>query len=125
MSQRIHKPKSYISFCTLELSEVFPYVGKIDRLDIGQGGSVNLNSQRIELFKAKGVVCVTCGVEGTYFSAEKSIKGNEKTYHLNLYTDDGILMTKDHIIPKSKGGKNQLSNYQTMCSPCNRNKGNN
>ena len=31
-------------------------------------------------------------------------------------------MTKDHIIPKSKGGKNELSNYQTMCTYCNNEK---
>lgn len=28
-------------------------------------------------------------------------------------------MTKDHIMPKSKGGADSLSNYQTMCLPCN------
>ena len=36
-----------------------------------------------------------------------------------------VLFTKDHIIPKSKGGKNHISNYQTMCEPCNSEKGNN
>lgn len=30
-----------------------------------------------------------------------------------------VLMTKDHIIPKSKGGANDISNYQTMCKRCN------
>lgn len=33
-------------------------------------------------------------------------------------------MTKDHIIPKSKGGIDDLSNYQTMCERCNKEKGN-
>jgi 5-methylcytosine-specific restriction endonuclease McrA len=49
-------------------------------------------------------------------------------YHFNLYAvneyGDKILMTKDHIHPKSKGGRNHISNYQTMCYPCNQDKSN-
>ena len=33
-----------------------------------------------------------------------------------------ILFTKDHILPRSKGGKNWLQNYQTMCYNCNQEK---
>jgi 5-methylcytosine-specific restriction endonuclease McrA len=32
-------------------------------------------------------------------------------------------MTKDHIFPKSKGGKDVIENMQTMCTICNKNKG--
>jgi len=35
-----------------------------------------------------------------------------------------VLMTHDHIVPRSKGGKNHISNVQTMCAPCNSKKGN-
>ena len=35
-----------------------------------------------------------------------------------------ILMTKDHILPRSKGGIDDISNYQTMCKLCNEAKGN-
>ena len=52
----------------------------------------------------------------------------DKSYHLNLYAvddnGDEILMTKDHIIPRSKGGIDDISNYQTMCRLCNEAKGN-
>lgn len=47
------------------------------------------------------------------------------TYHWNLYAlkeGEEVLMTKDHIIPKSKGGRNHLSNYQPMCQKCNQEK---
>ena len=43
------------------------------------------------------------------------------------YAIDGngkeVLMTKDHIFPHNKGGKNNISNYQTMCVKCNVAKG--
>ena len=42
--------------------------------------------------------------------------------HFNLYFIDGdnyVLMTKDHILPHSKGGKDVIDNYQTMCEICN------
>lgn len=33
-------------------------------------------------------------------------------------------ITKDHIVPKSKGGGNRKENLQPMCFPCNGEKGN-
>lgn len=46
--------------------------------------------------------------------------------HLNLWALDGdrlVLMTQDHIFPRSKGGSNGMHNLQTMCSDCNTAKG--
>jgi hypothetical protein len=82
---------------------------------------VKISSQRLVLFKNKGISCVCCGLIGQYFVKEK--KKDDISYHLNLYALDSegneILMTKDHIIPVSKGGKNHHSNYQVMCTKCN------
>jgi hypothetical protein len=47
--------------------------------------------------------------------------------HFNLYAEEDarlILMTKDHILAKSKGGQDVLENFQTMCAICNNLKGN-
>ena len=86
------------------------------------GHMVKMASQRYQLFALRGVTCVGCGVVGEFFGLEKN-KGQEgDRYHFNLYgIRDGqeVLMTKDHIIPKSKGGKNTLDNYQVMCFECN------
>lgn len=86
------------------------------------GNLVKMGSQRYKLFHRDGTECVTCGVKGTHFKLQRS-KGS-KRFHFNLFTDEGVLMTKDHIIPKSKGGLNTLDNYQVMCTHCNTKKGN-
>ena len=91
------------------------------------GRKIKMNSQRYKLFAQKGVKCVTCGIEGSFFAMEKPISQEADTYHFNLYAynkyGDEVLMTKDHIIPRSKGGQDILNNYQTMCTICNSEKG--
>ena len=91
------------------------------------GLMVKMSSQRYAVFK-KSLVCVKCGITGVFFAIEKPDQPENTKYHLNLYSidEDGneVLMTKDHIHPKSKGGKNVLENYQTMCYKCNYEKGN-
>ena len=90
------------------------------------GDKIKGNSQRFQTFFTKGCKCVVCGIEGKYFAKERHLK--DKSYHLNLYAvddnGDEILMTKDHILPRSKGGIDDISNYQTMCKLCNEAKGN-
>jgi len=89
------------------------------------GDRMNADSQRYQLFETN-TKCVVCGCEGEYYAKEKS--GNAKRYHLNLYAVvDGVekMMTKDHILAKANGGKNIMSNYQTMCAQCNEEKGSN
>lgn len=85
-----------------------------------EGHRVKVTSTRLMTFATKGLNCVTCGREGSYFEVNDNTSGP----HLNLYSTDGVLMTKDHIIPKSKGGSNGLCNMQTMCRRCNAKKGN-
>jgi len=92
------------------------------------GHQVRNSSIRLQTFKAKGVICCDCGRVGSFFALERSAGSIIPTCHLNLYAIDTdgneVLMTKDHIIPKSRGGKDILENLQTMCMPCNNKKGN-
>jgi 5-methylcytosine-specific restriction endonuclease McrA len=100
------------------------------RKDVFQldGDSIKLHSDRYKCFKNSGLCCVTCGIEGKHFYKEKHRSETNEVYHLNLYaiSKEGkeVLMTKDHRIPKSKGGKDHWSNYDTMCIECNSKKGN-
>jgi len=95
-----------------------------------RGHPVRMDSQRYRVFKEKGTTCVTCGLKGRHFRLErhaldKRIARNR--FHFNLYAVNGagqeVLMTKDHIIPKSRGGNNKLENLQPMCRHCNEKKG--
>lgn len=88
--------------------------------------SVNVGSLRLQTFK-QNRKCVKCGVEGTVMRLELFVRSDPMTPHFNLYhvREDGysILMTRDHIIPVAKEGKDHLSNLQTMCCICNTEKG--
>ena len=90
---------------------------------IVDGYQVYTKSLRYMTFYQKGVVCPCCGRKGSYFKLEGT-NGNPNRRHFNLYCEDGTLMTKDHIIPKSLGGLDTVANLQPMCKECNAKKGN-
>jgi hypothetical protein len=100
------------------------------------GEKIHVSSVRLQTFAVKGVKCVFCGKEGEFFAAEKSHE-RDGGYHINLYgytswqkDSDGmfqrreLLFTRDHILPKSKGGPDVLENMQTACKKCNEKKDN-
>lgn len=89
----------------------------------GQSYLVRMNSDRYLVFK-NSRACVSCGIEGTQMVLD--INPGDQSPHFNLYAEDNgrlVLMTKDHIIPKSKGGLDAQENYATMCCVCNNLKG--
>lgn len=95
--------------------------GKKNKIKVNfDGDLIKVSSDRLILFKDKGCKCVACGIEGTYF---KKVFLENPVPHFNLYATGGngepVLMTKDHIHQKSKGGKDCQENYQPMCFPCN------
>ncbi len=97
--------------------------------------TVNNNTFKVKMYSARykmfleNLSCVRCGIVGSIFKLERMTDGIIDRAHFNLYaihpiTGEDVLMTKDHILPRSKGGKDKLPNYQTMCTYCNNDKGN-
>lgn len=110
-----------------DADEVLPYITKEDTRRDYQVDDivypVRMNSQRYFVFR-ENRVCVSCGLVGTKMLLEQH--PNDKSPHFNLYgieNEKYVLMTKDHIHAKAKGGEDRHSNYQTMCAVCNNLKG--
>jgi hypothetical protein len=51
-------------------------------------------------------------------------RDNWKCVSCGSTSDDEIILHIDHIIPRSKGGKDHIDNYQTLCNICNIGKSN-
>jgi len=114
----VRMPKKY------SIEEMLPKIGVGKRRIKLDGDTVNIRSKTLRNFKEHGTKCVSCGVEGKYFVKERL--EDRKNYFLSLYGvkyGKEVLMTRDHIIPKAKGGIDNMENFQTMCFDCNSNKG--
>jgi len=114
-----------------ESKKIYPVttVYKKHNYKILQHVTVTMGTHRYQLFATKGTSCVKCGLKGKFFALERNEHGDPTKFHFNLYGIDTygneIMITKDHIIPRSKGGKNTLSNYQPLCIKCNQQKADN
>ena len=111
----------YIRCKTLTLEEAFKYIGRRKKHTFGEK-RVGTKSNRLKCFKFHGVVCKHCGAVGVFFAIEKARDASD-CWHLNLYAynanNEEVLMTADHVIPRSRGGCNELENLQTLCTDCN------
>ena len=103
--------------------EVLPFITHTDTKKEYTAGKkqylVRMNSHRYFVFHANRN-CAACGIKGTKMLLE--MHPNDKAPHFNLYAEENgelVLMTKDHICPASIGGRNEFSNYQSMCAICN------
>lgn len=85
-------------------------------------------SRRLSLLENGQLFCCKCGLEGKHWYIEKDLRDPSKHFSLQFYGFDknGVerMLTWDHIIPKSLGGNDSMSNGQIMCHPCNRDKSN-
>lgn len=92
---------------------------------------VGVSSLRMKTFgraahHSNGLRCVSCNLEAKFFAVESFCRAQDQTPHVNLYgvNDNGneVLFTHDHILARSLGGADNLTNSQIMCSPCNNKK---
>lgn len=78
---------------------------------------------RLRVFWIFGTKCVSCPREGTQL-VKLQHKTIEEFRPVDVFTSRMVLMTVDHIVPKSMGGGNTLDNMQPMCVHCNNVKSN-
>lgn len=100
------------------LKECYEEQAMIFNVD-GEDYSVKMHTKRFRLFRTNRT-CVSCGLVGTKMILD--LPTDARDAHFNLYgEEDGelILMTQDHILPRSKGGTNEANNIQCMCVICN------
>jgi len=85
------------------------------------------NSDRYILFKKQGCTCVSCGLTASHFVLLQDTS-NPTNGHFQLIAindkNEHVIFAKDHIVPRSLGGKNHIDNYQVMCYDCNNKKQN-
>jgi len=111
-----------IKFNTIPISEIGQVLECIplNKLEYSKENSLRVN-RLLHLIYKDGPVCQHCGIVGTHF--KKAIH-NDHRIHVDLYSDDDKLLTIDHIVPKSKGGPDEIENMQILCFTCNIKKGN-
>ena len=69
--------------------------------------------------KAEGKVKVQAGLRWQVFQRD-----NWRCLSCGRGVEDNIILHVDHILPRSKGGKDEFDNYQTLCDICNIGKSN-
>ena len=115
LSDRLEIPSVFQFLDTAGIEDKKIYYGEV---------KVNPRSQRYKVFR-NNLQCVCCNRVATYAVLQKNVGTENNSGHFNFYSEDGMMMTKDHIVPRSKGGRNNLDNYQTMCYTCNQEKADN
>jgi 5-methylcytosine-specific restriction endonuclease McrA len=72
-------------------------------------------------------ICVKCGVEGNLVVTHRHKNEIPGTRHIDVFALDEkrfVMMTLDHILPASYGGKSDITNYRIMCRDCNQERSN-
>lgn len=100
-------------------------VNSTDEKHVIIDGTPVKRSTTLQVLATKGTKCVCCGIEGAYFMYFEDHNGGyaRLMVYRNDYHGYPCFLTKDHIIPKTRGGPDIMDNYQVMCNTCNNKKG--
>lgn len=130
-----------IRFCLCGRSETsrihFPPLPKVERpkpwianvVKVLTGDEVqeflekNKEHRRFKVFYHKGPKCVLCDRVGVKIIGYLDNPNDPRSHHYDLFTEDDVMMTVDHKLPKYHGGTDALENLQPMCGPHNWEKG--
>lgn len=124
------KANPYIRIRSFQLHEGLHFIQKVKPKEVDghriEGLRGSDASIRIKLLKQGEVRCAKCGLVGSVFHIERHRNDIESVFKVNLYgvrpNGKEIMMTHDHIIPKSLDGANNQDNAQIMCHSCNQKK---
>jgi hypothetical protein len=132
----------YYRFERFTLEQVFSWISAGQQRPLQMDGYIidGIVTPRVLTYHRRGCTCQGCGVVATHFYAEACIdepllkwyfdplNSPPPKAHLNLYgynrAGHEFMMTSDHVVPKSLGGSNKVSNRVPLCADCNSMKGN-
>jgi len=120
----------YFSECGLKEGFQILSEGKDHRLIRGIRVSRPSGYALFEAMQAAGetMKCWECGLIANCWIANKGRNDHLRGLTLDLFAVPkgaaAVLMTRDHIIPRSLGGSNENANLRVGCSPCNGARGN-
>lgn len=119
----------YIYSRELSLAEGFQVASMPKKGRHAFGKEVSLCSG-ILLFQSikSEICCYKCGVIADRWILERGVNEAPGKPIMNLYGKNQlghlVMMTRDHIIPKSLGGVDSILNLRPACDACNANRGN-
>lgn len=115
-----------IYYASIPLDEGFTILENREKgARVVQGRQVSRPSGWALFHHMKGtpIRCHFCGCEADQWVAEKGQRDKVGHPVLNLYAGSRM-MTRDHIIPRSLGGKDCVENLRPACAPCNESRSN-
>lgn len=79
---------------------------------------------KMQVFARDRYRCVSCDARAEYFAVERDADNRMHAFFtLQLYARNAsgqtVVMTLDHVLPRARGGSDDIGNLQSMCRPCN------
>ena len=110
------------TLATLDTEEILKLIGT-KRVATIEGFKVKIHTERLLVFK-RSQICAKCGANKTVILLQVDEHGQPFLNPVFIKNNRLVMMTMDHIVPKSLGGPTSYYNLQTMCFQCNVEKAN-